>query len=125
MFLFLVKEAPMTLPYVTGAELDLGISHAFQEYGCTIMRRNLEMVANRLVYNRDINKMSFPDALRATLNEYKLTCERREWYKAALGKLFSGRNRLMHKGKVPKRSLAKRRHPSQVDKNGQFLLLLS
>ena len=114
----------MSLQYVTGPELDLGISFAFENFGCTIMRRNLEMVANRLVFNRDMHGLSFPDALRKTLNEYKITDERREWYKAALGKLFGSRNKYMHKGRIPKHAPNALKRGGQVDKNGQFILTL-
>ncbi len=115
----------MTLQYVTSDELALGTNLVLERFGCIVTRRNLEMIGNRLVYNRDMNNMSFPDALRKTLDEYKFTGERRIWYKAALGKMFGSRNKHMHKGKVPKRTRARKGPPREVDKNGQFSLGLS
>lgn len=95
----------MAIFAVSDADLDIGIDYAYKRFGCTIMRRNLLKVSDRFILYRQTQGLSFGKALRETLNFFKLNGDRREWYKAALGKMFSLRAHPMHKGRARKKPI--------------------
>lgn len=104
----------MSYVAVEDAEVDLGVKYAREKLHCHVTRRNLYKIGDRFLMIRYLDRLSFGEALRATMDYFKLKDERRERYKAVLGKMFGSRNKRKPK-KVTRRPKAARSRPIKAE----------
>jgi hypothetical protein len=113
----------MSFVAITDAELNLGIEYAQQRFRQTVSRDNLFKIAEYLLTLRQTEHLSIGEAFTPTFDFFNLEGERREMYKAILGKMFSSRAKRMHKGRTSLRQRSHRREYT-IDQNGQYGFVL-